>query len=270
MRGTDEAVANQAEPECVAVSPEMTALLGCLLDAQAPMPPAPVAFVVEYGAGDAPPTLHVDAEPDLEVFQDSADSDYRQVFLVSREAVLRCGGAGLVEAGVGDFFLASELRLITSALRHPPTDPETRTPYRLAKCIELFCEIVRLFRAGQLVPLVNDSSLSQSDMSRIVVARQIIDERWNEKLTLNDIARACGVNRAKLTRGFREMFDCTVFEAMARKRLQQAGQLLLTTDLPVSSIGYESGYLNNASFTRAFGRHFGVSPTDYRAWGQAA
>jgi AraC family transcriptional activator of pyochelin receptor len=29
-------------------------------------------------------------------------------------------------------------------------------------------------------------------------------------------------------------------------------------------IGYRSGYSNNASFTRAFGRHFGVSPSDLR------
>ena len=40
--------------------------------------------------------------------------------------------------------------------------------------------------------------------------------------------------------------------------------MLLTTDLPVSSIGYVSGYLNNASFTRAFGRRFGHTPTDVR------
>jgi AraC family transcriptional activator of pyochelin receptor len=41
--------------------------------------------------------------------------------------------------------------------------------------------------------------------------------------------------------------------------------MLLTTDLPVSSVGYESGYMNNASFSRAFGRRFGRSPTDFRS-----
>jgi len=61
------------------------------------------------------------------------------------------------------------------------------------------------------------------------------------------------------------MFDCSVAEAIAERRLEQASHMLLTTDLPVSSIGYENGYLNNAAFTRAFGRRFGVSPTDYRA-----
>lgn len=92
----------------------------------------------------------------------------------------------------------------------------------------------------------------------------MIDERASEKLTLDLIARACGLNRSKLTRGFKEMFDVTVAQAIAERRLDLARRMLLTTDLPVSFIGYESGYLNNASFARAFGRRFGRSPSDFR------
>ncbi|MEX6650950.1 helix-turn-helix domain-containing protein [Pseudomonas aeruginosa] len=35
--------------------------------------------------------------------------------------------------------------------------------------------------------------------------------------------------------------------------------------MPVSSIGYQCGYLNNASFTRAFSRQFGTTPSSLRA-----
>ena len=103
-----------------------------------------------------------------------------------------------------------------------------------------------------------------------MAARQMIDDRASEKLTLDLIARGCGLNRSKLTRGFRELFNCTVAEAIAERRLDLARRMLLTTDLPVSSIGYESGYLNNASFARAFGRRFGRSPSDFRLQGLAA
>jgi AraC family transcriptional activator of pyochelin receptor len=44
----------------------------------------------------------------------------------------------------------------------------------------------------------------------------------------------------------------------------------LTSDLPVSSVGYACGYLNNASFTRAFARRFGVVPSALRRIGIAA
>ena len=53
-------------------------------------------------------------------------------------------------------------------------------------------------------------------------------------------------------------------------KLRGAGEMLRSTDLPVSSIGYRCGYLNNASFTRAFSRHYGVAPTQYRAHRLAA
>ena len=113
-------------------------------------------------------------------------------------------------------------------------------------------------------------ALLWNDVRSAPQARRLIDERWHEKLTLDSIARACGINRAKLTRGFRSMFATTVADAIADMRLRGAGEMLRSTDLPVSSIGYRCGYLNNASFTRAFSRHYGVAPTQYRAHRLAA
>ncbi|MFP5455342.1 MAG: helix-turn-helix domain-containing protein, partial [Alphaproteobacteria bacterium] len=56
-----------------------------------------------------------------------------------------------------------------------------------------------------------------------------------------------------------------VADALAEKRLECARTMLLSTDLAVASVGYRCGYLNNASFTRAFTRRFGVAPSQYRA-----
>ena len=142
--------------------------------------------------------------------------------------------------------------------------------YRIGKSIELLCETMRALAADALVPVAPDSTLSLADSRRLVAARRIIDEQWAEKLTLDTLARACGMNRAKLTRGFRTLYHCTIAEAIAERRLLEASRALRTTDLPVSSIGYASGYLNNASFSRAFGRRFGVSPSEYRGCASAA
>ena len=252
--------------EHIEVSPEMTALLGLGPCGDPPLPDSPLGLIFSLGDTDSQPTLRLEVDPDLDALGRDGGNRFRLILLVCRPAVIRLGGQALLSPDQTDFHLPSELRVIAAALRDPPTTPETHSTYRLAKSIELFCETLRLFAGAGLAPLAHGGGgLSQADTRRLLAARRMIDDRWNEKLTLDAIARACGLNRAKLTRGFREMFDCSIAEAIAERRLAQASRLLRTTDLLVSSVGYESGYLNNASFSRAFSRHFGRSPSDYRA-----
>jgi AraC family transcriptional activator of pyochelin receptor len=123
---------------------------------------------------------------------------------------------------------------------------------------------------GRLVQAGAGSILGELDSRRIVMARNMIDRDWRDPPTLDEIARACGINRVKLTRGFRDMYDCSIGEAIAERRLGNARQLLLVTNLPVAAIGFQCGYRNNAAFTRAFTRHYGVAPTLLRAGAAAA
>ncbi len=141
---------------------------------------------------------------------------------------------------------------------------------RLARSIEMLCQFFAALRTGSLVAIEGQPGLVESDIARIAAARRIVDERWHEKLTIDNIARSCGINRDKLTRGFRELYHCSVGEALSERRLRQARTLLAASDLPVASIGYRCGYLNNASFTRAFSRRFGMAPTAMRRMGVAA
>ncbi|WP_395647879.1 helix-turn-helix transcriptional regulator [Terricaulis sp.] len=247
--------------EFVEVSPEMTlAMSGAALDS-APLPPEPIALV--FCADGNCPTLVFDLNPNIQALK----REQRLMLVVQRSAFERVGGA---EPGARCTHLPSALRAIVLAIHDTTLKGETRSVYRLGKAIELLCETIRLQSDGELVAVAGESTLSLADTRRVAAARRMIDERWGEKLTLDLIARACGLNRAKLTRGFRDMFNCTIAEALAERRLAQAKSMLLTTDKPVSSIGYENGYLNNASFARAFGRRFGVSPSDFRACQSAA
>lgn len=239
------------------VSPEMLAFVGTGAIASNDWPAD--AIGLSFRIADATFAVH----PDL---VDMGDADL--VFIVATQACARIFGA--VPATASQWHLPSDMRVIALAIHAPQLPDSAHSTFRLAKSIELLCTSFAKFADASLVPVDGDGALSAGESQQIVAARRMIDERWHEKLTLDTIARACGLNRAKLTRGFRAMFDCSVTDAIAERRLGGARQLLLVTDLPVSSIGYRCGYLNNASFTRAFSRRFGVAPTQLRAHQLAA
>lgn len=250
----------------VVVSPEMTILIGRGPFDSTTLPAEAIGVSYGLGAIETPPSLTVhgaDRVADLLVEDAPAT---RVILLVAPTALARIDGITLPGASAcTGYHLPSELRAIVLALRDCDRFGEAGEIYRAAKGIELLWETWRLIDAEVLTPLAPEGHLSRADAVRILAVRRLIDDRWSEKLSLDSIASQCGLNRDKLTRGFREMFACTVAEAIAERRLVQASRMLETTDLPVSSIGYENGYSNNASFARAFGRRFGQSPSDYRA-----
>ena len=251
---------------CLVVSPEFTVLTGRGPFAEAPMPPLAVAVAFGFGTIDAPATLSLVGAAKAEELASEDTGVTRIILLIAPSGLARIGAVAHPQGHERlDFHLPSALRSIALALRDCDRPSETGDIYRSAKAIELLCETWTALDAGALIPVAGDSDLSQADSRRLLEARRLIDEQWGQKLSLHGIAACCGLNREKLTRGFRKMFDCSVAEALAERRLSEASRMLVTTDLPVSSIGYENGYLNNASFARAFGRRFGLSPSDYRA-----
>ena len=255
--------------DCIEVSPEMLSLVGTGCIADTAWPADPVAFVFSFGDSGKPAAFRYFDKP-VHGLLNADSSTLRLIFIAARAACERLSGGNMPMRDEASYHLNADLRAIALAIRDCEAAEVIRTPYRLAKSIELLCGLMRLPETNSLIPLGIVGALSTADSQRVLAARRMIDEQWAEKLTLNHIARACGLNRAKLTRGFRDMFECSVADAIADHRLSQAGSMLLSTDLPVSSIGYRCGYLNNASFTRAFARHFGRAPTQYRAMGIAA
>jgi len=248
--------------EAVVLSPEMTMLIGSgALDGVA-VPDQAALLVFGFGGVGVPATLRIVADATTEPLGDAEEGARSLSCIVAHGALDRLfGWAGESD---GRYHLTTTLRTIALAIAECAMGDAARETYRAGKAIELLCETMQALGEGALVPVAADGAMNQADSRRLVAARRIIDEQWSEKLTLDSLARACGINRAKLTRGFRELYRCTVAEAIAERRLIEASRKLLTTDLPVSSIGYASGYLNNASFSRAFGRRFGVSPSEYR------
>jgi AraC family transcriptional activator of pyochelin receptor len=247
--------------EAIDVSPEMLTLVGVGGLGEHRWPSQPVAFEMAFGEGASSFVFH--EAPTIALL--GVTDETRLILIVARDACERLLGRKLDLKDRNVRYLPSGMNAIAVAIRDCALPSAASTPYRLAKSIELICEILDAHRTGKLTEASAPSALTQLDIERIAAARRLIDEHWNEKLTLCQIARSCGLNRSKLARGFRQIHQCTVTEALLERRLAEARRQLISTDLPVGLIGYRSGYQNNASFSRAFCRRFGVPPSDFRS-----
>jgi AraC-like DNA-binding protein len=96
-------------------------------------------------------------------------------------------------------------------------------------------------------------------------AKDLADARYFEPLDVDDLAAAAGLSRAHFSREFRRAFGEPPHAYLLTRRLERAAALLRTTDHSVAEICLSVGLMSIGSFTTSFTRHFGVSPTVYRA-----
>jgi AraC family transcriptional regulator, transcriptional activator of the genes for pyochelin and ferripyochelin receptors len=248
---------------CVVVSPEMLSFTESGPVPREGWPDDAIVIGFAGISGESAPTLRLAPDSAECAWLDHCDV----VLVVRRTACRRLFGEPPID---GAWHLLGELRGHALAVRDCEAGEAARDTLRLARSIELLCQTFAALSADRLIPIHGNAVLSERNAARIAAARALIEERWQEKLTLDSIGRACGLNRDKLSRGFRQVFDCSVSDLLAEKRLGGARQLLIATDLPVSTVGYRCGYLNNASFTRAFTRRFGLAPSQLRQGAIAA
>lgn len=95
-------------------------------------------------------------------------------------------------------------------------------------------------------------------------AQMMIDARYAENITLQSIANELFVGRTRLCEVFREQMGLCVAEYLRDVRMDEARKLLETTDLKAAEISRLVGYAHQSSFTDAFRRQFGITPSQWR------
>jgi AraC-like DNA-binding protein len=93
----------------------------------------------------------------------------------------------------------------------------------------------------------------------------IVETEFAVELSLDDIARRVASSRRQLQRAYAEIGGTTFREHLTRVRMERAAELLARRGLTVREVAHRVGYRQPAQFAKAFRRHHGVAPSDYRA-----
>ena len=98
-------------------------------------------------------------------------------------------------------------------------------------------------------------------MERIM--KCINDNISNSDLDVSLICAEAGISRSHLHRKMKEMTGLTVHDLIQNIRMEQAARLLTEQKINITQVAYAVGYSSQPSFSAAFRKHFGVSPTEY-------
>ena len=106
--------------------------------------------------------------------------------------------------------------------------------------------------------------VSNNNTKPINIAKQYMQEHYQEHITLEDISNQVGFNVSYFATLFRKETDQTIVEYLTEIRIREARNLLRSTRLTVQQICEQVGYRDTKHFLKTFKKETGVSPSEYR------
>lgn len=103
------------------------------------------------------------------------------------------------------------------------------------------------------------------EKEKIIQARDILLRDIQLPPTIPQLASQVGINQCYLKKGFKEVFNTTIFAFIQEHRISRAKLLLTTTQNSIADIASEVGFSNTSNFTNSFKTFTGVLPSDLRS-----
>lgn len=117
---------------------------------------------------------------------------------------------------------------------------------------------------SQNQPYFHKKDTIKSNNIYIVKAIQFIQNNYQNKISVQDLADYLSLNRSYLSALFKKHLKTTPQSFLLQYRMNKARDLLVDTDLPINQIAYSCGYANQLAFSKAFHHTYDSSPSQYR------
>ena len=130
---------------------------------------------------------------------------------------------------------------------------------------QLTCAL--LTRVRQIIGQAGEVSEQQSKEEANILGMRVkgyIDEHFRENITLQSISETMNCSKYYLSHVFKDMCGYSPMNYLIRRRIGEAQNLLIGTDLPLVEITWQLGYDTQSYFTSQFMKHVGMSPLVYR------
>lgn len=142
---------------------------------------------------------------------------------------------------------------------------EKKIEYELMIKLALIKLLVTIVRNFDYVKHSNISfDIGRTSIESLENAMNYINKNLENKITLDDLAKAANMNRSYFCTVFKRLNGISAWDYITIKRIEKSVVLLETTDKTMLEIACRCGFNNTANFNRAFRKVMGKVPGECR------
>lgn len=155
----------------------------------------------------------------------------------------------------------STARILGEALTRTCTDGTAPSSLWLQGQSMVFLSLVLEAHQERILPA---TQLSQADRQKLLRAKDLLLSDLTQAPTIAVLSRETGLSVLKIKRGFRLLFNHSVYGLFQAERMHEARRRLIADSQPVMRVAIDLGYTNASHFTAAFYKQFGVNPSSFK------
>ncbi|HWY09801.1 MAG TPA: helix-turn-helix transcriptional regulator [Bacteroidia bacterium] len=151
----------------------------------------------------------------------------------------------------------SEIKNLMNSITEEYKNDEALKMQKLQALVNLtYITISRNYKAGKI-------SKNQTYLSKAIEFETLIEKHFKELKSATDYASRLNISEKHLNRITRFCFNKTSTQLIAERIILEAKRLLIHTQLQVTQIAYELGYVDKSYFVRFFKKNAGETPLGF-------
>ena len=125
--------------------------------------------------------------------------------------------------------------------------------------------------SGELISLLaNMNNRTQQEVltinnEKVCTAITYINKYFYKKINIEYFAKMLCMSTSRFAHVFKDIMGVSPYTYILNLRMEKASELLALSNVPISDVAYNVGFDNPLYFSKAFKKHFGVSPTVFRS-----
>lgn len=96
------------------------------------------------------------------------------------------------------------------------------------------------------------------------ILRNLLNDRWNEPITLSELSLATETHPVTISKHFRKYFSCTLGEYLRKLKVDKSIPLIKNSQKSLTEIAHYCGFTDQSHFTKTFKQMTGFLPKEFR------